>query len=166
MAENESLRDQLQNLVREGKVERPKRKPRKEFKPRPKKEISFRKENGGLRPGRYKLPDRTVLKVRENGYIWVRHRDKKKQKRLLRQTEENLRRQIIAFNPGQKPEQLLKLNKIQLANILNPRPNFIFAESWLFNSQEYKAKKLRSLIEKAERMIPPRKGRSGKNPAK
>ena len=77
-----------------------------------------------LRNGKYKLPDNTILKVKDNMYEHIGHRDKKTQRKLMRQTEEELMGLLmIPGYGGHKREKLEKMKKIELANLLNPKPN-------------------------------------------
>lgn len=103
-----------------------------------------------LSNGKYKLPDNTILKVREGKYEHIGHRDKKTQRELMRKNPADLKRllQLPGFG-GYKPEHLDKLNQIELANLLNPKPRCFFVFQWLSNPTDGKAKRIASLIRKA-----------------
>jgi hypothetical protein len=105
---------------------------------------------GPLYDGKYKLPDNTILKVRDGQYEHTGHRDKKEQRQLLRQTEQELRLllQIPGYG-GYKAEDLEKMNKIELANLLNPKPKCYFLYTYIENPTDVKAKRLASLVKKA-----------------
>jgi hypothetical protein len=100
--------------------------------------------------GKYKLPDNTILKVKDNMYEHIGHRDKKTQRKLLRQTEEELMGLLtIPGYGGHKREKLEKMKKIELANMLNPKPKCYFAYCWVENATSSKAKRIASLMKKA-----------------
>jgi hypothetical protein len=107
-------------------------------------------KEGPLPDGKYKLPDNTILKVKSEQYEHTGHRDKKEQRQLLRQSEQELRLllQIPGYG-GYKMEDLEKMNKIELANLLNPKPKCYFLLTYIENPTDSKAKRLASLIKKA-----------------
>lgn len=100
--------------------------------------------------GKYKLPDNTILKVRDGKYEHVGHRDKKKQRKLLKMQEDHLRGLLQLPGYGShKMKRLSKMNKIELANLMNPKPTVYFLWAWIDSAYEQKAKKIKSLMKKA-----------------
>jgi endonuclease III-like uncharacterized protein len=109
--------------------------------------------------GKYKLPDNTILKVRNGKYEHIGHRDKKKQRKLLKMQEDHLRGLLQLPGYGSyKMKRLSKMNKIELANLMNPKPVVYFLWAWIEGAYDQKAKKIKSLMKKATVFETTRKG--------
>ena len=100
--------------------------------------------------GKYKLPDNTILKVGAGKYEHIGHRNKRKQRELMRVENEDLKRMLqLPGYGGYNKDEIDRLNRRELANLLNPRPRCLFIYSWVKNPTESKAKKINSLMRKA-----------------
>lgn len=96
--------------------------------------------------GKYRLPDRRLLVKKEDKYTLIGHRDKKKQRELMRLSADELIGQILVKGLGKhNREKLIKLGKGDLVRLLYPRPRQQFMQSWL-DSDSPLAKRIRTLM--------------------